>query len=221
MARAVKRTYRRDHRLESGRLQVAATKTLIMQSARRLFSQEGFHSTTIASIALEAGVSEPTVYLHFASKLGILQALADAVALEFGQLELYKRYSKAQDSMDQLRVGLKALRRYMEAAADIERAVRGAGDSKAEAVVVTGFEDAARQRHAARVVASLQRDGKLLPGMSRREAVDVLHLLSSLEVYEILVGGLGWDADAYEGWLVKVASTLLTGTPPEPVLTDR
>lgn len=218
MARSVKRTYSREYRLKAGRMQAGATRATIARAARHLFKRDGYHQTTMGAIAREAGVSEPTVYLHFSSKQGILEALVEATQTEPERVELEERYNTAPEVLDQLKAGFSVLRRYMESAADIERVVRDARQGMSNEVAVTHQEDAARRRHAHRIVSALKRQKKLLAGMSRREAVDTLQFVSSLEVYELLVGQLRWSADAYERWLMMVVATLLTGQPPQPIL---
>jgi AcrR family transcriptional regulator len=220
MRSSVKRTYNREYRLKAGRMQSDATRATIARAARRLFKRDGYHQTTLGAIAREAGVSEPTVYLHFSSKQGILQALVEATQTEPEQVKNEERYTRSSNVLDQLTVGFRLLRRYMESAADIERVVRDARQGASNQVADTHHEDAARRRHAHLIVSALKRERKLLAGMSRREAVDTLQFVSSLEVYELLVGQLRWSADMYERWLVMVVATLLTGQPPHPVLEE-
>lgn len=220
MATSVKRTYNRDYRLKAGRVQAEATRATIARAARHLFKRDGYHQTTVGAIAREAGVSEPTVYLHFSSKQGILQALVETTQTEPETAELEERYTRAREVLDQLKVGFSLLRRYMESAADIERVVRDAQHGTSNEVPETHHEDSARRRHAHRIVSALKREKKLLAGMSRREAIDILQFVSSLEVYELLVGQLRWSADAYERWIVMVVDTLLTGQPPHPIMEE-
>ena len=40
----------------------------LIETAIRLFTEGSYHGTTTAQIALAAGVSEPILYRHFASK---------------------------------------------------------------------------------------------------------------------------------------------------------
>src|ERR1700731_1019098 len=63
------------------RKQAEATRRHILQTAQRLFEQQGYLSTTMAAIADEAGVSAKTVYLAFDSKGGLLRALWHFVLL--------------------------------------------------------------------------------------------------------------------------------------------
>jgi AcrR family transcriptional regulator len=47
---------------------VASTDTAILDAAVGLLSQRGYRGMTVAAVAVAAGVSEPTVYLRYASK---------------------------------------------------------------------------------------------------------------------------------------------------------
>ena len=50
-------------------------KSKILKSALRLFAELGFHGTSTAKIAKEAGVSEGLLFRHFQSKRGLLDAI--------------------------------------------------------------------------------------------------------------------------------------------------
>lgn len=49
----------------------------ILQSARRLFSSEGYENATTSAIARMAGTSESQLIKHFGSKEGLLEAIFD------------------------------------------------------------------------------------------------------------------------------------------------
>jgi AcrR family transcriptional regulator len=58
---------------------VAEVRSKIIESARDLFVERGFHHTSVDDIAAKAGVSRATCYYQFNSKPGILDAvIADA-----------------------------------------------------------------------------------------------------------------------------------------------
>ncbi len=72
-----------------------ARKTVqsILDSARELFLDRGYHSTTVGDITSAAGVSRATFWTYFASKQDVLRALGEnieveglALAREFEQL---------------------------------------------------------------------------------------------------------------------------------------
>jgi AcrR family transcriptional regulator len=49
----------------------------ILRAAREVFDAQGFEKAKISEIAEHAGIAKGTVYLYFASKLAILEALCD------------------------------------------------------------------------------------------------------------------------------------------------
>jgi AcrR family transcriptional regulator len=63
----------------------AATREAILQSARRLFAEQGFDATTTRDIAQDAGIASGTLFNYFATKEAIVacmanEAIADALA---------------------------------------------------------------------------------------------------------------------------------------------
>ncbi|MBR3650318.1 MAG: TetR/AcrR family transcriptional regulator [Victivallales bacterium] len=51
------------------------TRELILQTALRLFSQKGFEAVSVRDIAAELELTAPALYVHFKSKLDILEAI--------------------------------------------------------------------------------------------------------------------------------------------------
>jgi AcrR family transcriptional regulator len=47
-----------------------------VRAAAALWSSEGYHSTTIEQICVEAGIKRPTFYIHFETKDSLLEELA-------------------------------------------------------------------------------------------------------------------------------------------------
>lgn len=56
----------------------------ILQTARRLFAQDGYESTTTSAIARQAGTSESQLIKHFGSKEGLLEAIFEASWQQIG-----------------------------------------------------------------------------------------------------------------------------------------
>jgi AcrR family transcriptional regulator len=63
----------------------AATRTRIVSSALRLFSENGYDRTTMRAIAKEAGVSVGNAYYYFSSKEHLIQGFYDQIAEVHGQ----------------------------------------------------------------------------------------------------------------------------------------
>lgn len=52
-------------------------RAVILQAAKRLFSEQGVEAITMTDIQLAAGVGKATLYRHFPTKIDISQALLD------------------------------------------------------------------------------------------------------------------------------------------------
>lgn len=48
---------------------------LIVESAKRLFAEQGYHNTTVSDIIVDSKIARSTFYAHFESKLDIFQIL--------------------------------------------------------------------------------------------------------------------------------------------------
>ncbi|MER5770591.1 TetR/AcrR family transcriptional regulator [Streptomyces sp. NPDC001985] len=58
------------------------TRTLILETALRLFQEHGYDKTTMRAIAKEAGVSVGNAYYYFSSKEHLIQGFYDRIAAE-------------------------------------------------------------------------------------------------------------------------------------------
>ncbi len=61
------------------RLSAAERRSAIVQAAVRLFAEKGFKGTTTRELALAAGVTEPVLYQHFATKEDLYTAIIESV----------------------------------------------------------------------------------------------------------------------------------------------
>lgn len=59
--------------------QRATTTAAIIEAAARVFERKGFNDATMDEIALEAGVSKPTLYQYAESKQWLLETMCDRV----------------------------------------------------------------------------------------------------------------------------------------------
>lgn len=64
------------------------TRTLILETALRLFEERGYDKTTMRAIAQEAGVSVGNAYYYFASKEHLVQGFYDRLAAEHAEAAL-------------------------------------------------------------------------------------------------------------------------------------
>jgi AcrR family transcriptional regulator len=59
---------------------VQRTRSGILTAARRHLVEAGYHRLSMEDVAADAGVTRVTIYRHFDSKLGLLDAIADDLA---------------------------------------------------------------------------------------------------------------------------------------------
>jgi AcrR family transcriptional regulator len=146
---------------------------------------------SIDQVARDAGVSRATVYLVFESRAGLFDALAVHVYERAGFAAISEAVHDA-DARQHLRgvvaVGCKAY----AAERDILRAMYSTAqlDPDASAGAVARLEEGrlGGQEYLAK---RLQEQGILKPGVTRRDAVDHLYLLSSFDVFDQLYTGRG------------------------------
>jgi AcrR family transcriptional regulator len=96
--------------LRKPRGQGASRRGEILEAAKRLFIEEGFGNATMRRIAGEVGVSPTALYLHFADKEAILQAIADDYFSEL-LVKLQETQGLEGPPLTRLRSGLRA---YLE-----------------------------------------------------------------------------------------------------------
>jgi AcrR family transcriptional regulator len=80
----------------------------LLEAARKLFSQKGFASTTVADIVREAGVAQGTFYLYFESKAAVVQHLLEMFD-QLVQEEAAARVDESQSSGEIIRARVKAV----------------------------------------------------------------------------------------------------------------
>ncbi|MCA9274035.1 MAG: TetR/AcrR family transcriptional regulator [Phycisphaerales bacterium] len=88
---------------QSKRLPAAQRRLQLLQTASKLFSELGYARTTTAQLAQAAGVTEPIIYRHFASKRDLFVALVE----QTGQrtLEIWNEsLARAKNPADRLEI---------------------------------------------------------------------------------------------------------------------
>jgi AcrR family transcriptional regulator len=193
---AVKRTgstYRQE--------QAAATRQRIASAARKLFGERGYGATTLAAIAAEAGVAEPTVYAVFGSKKSLLLALRQQMHAEVELPKLTAEAMAAPDARRKLEGWARLLRRQMERSYDVITAHREA----------TRVDPAASEEHRgvldsrAGVMEELVRElgADIRSELNLTTATDIVWTFSNEEIYRELVQERGWSPDRYETWMAR------------------
>jgi AcrR family transcriptional regulator len=199
-----RRAYRSTLRAE----QAEATRRRIVEAARRLLLERGFAATKLDQVAEEAGVALPTLTGYFPNKPALLEEVLRAVASGADQGgpplgEQFKALLDRADPKELLTAVAAVIRGANERAFELFEIMRKAApaDPKIEERRRHGAES--RRRDQVPIVRHLKRRRALRPGLGERQAVDVLWLYSSADIYRLLVEDSGWSPDRYEKWLAE------------------
>jgi AcrR family transcriptional regulator len=100
------------------RLSAREREAQILQSATRVFARSNYRLTRTADIALEAGISEPTIYKYFPSKKDLFIRILKRIGE--GILEIWSAVAAGEEGDS-----LSALRRMGHVYVEILRTHRG------------------------------------------------------------------------------------------------
>jgi AcrR family transcriptional regulator len=191
--------------------QAQRTRERVVDAARRLWVAHGMGATTIDAIASEAKVSVQTIYGAFASKGGILTALLDQLDAQAGGDTLMSDLRNAPTAAAQVDVIAAFNRRLFEGGVDVIALGIGSKAIDPDVAAWAAEGDRRRREGQRRLVGAWHAAGDLRIGIGASEAADVLHALTSPEVYLLLVGECGWRPLRYQRWLRSTLRTLLLG----------
>ncbi|MBA3822689.1 MAG: TetR/AcrR family transcriptional regulator [Ktedonobacterales bacterium] len=181
--------------------QAQATRTLIIDAARKLFLQQGYVATTIDAIGTEAGVAVSTVYAIFRNKRGILGAIREAWHQTSGQRELFQDAMEASDPCQRLALMAHATRRQWETGAEMTAIYQAAASADPEAADELATALRGRRTGLKRFIDACAPD--LRQDMSAEQLLAILFALTLPQLYEELVQTSGWSPHAYEEWLTE------------------
>lgn len=201
-------TSRRRYTLGKRAVAAQATRDAILDAARTVAAANGFASLTVDAVAAEAGVSRLTVYNHFESKRGLLEALAWALfaSADIGRI----RDARLHPDLDVAVAGfLTENARFFATIGPQGRTVLTAALGDPElATVMNDTYIAGRRAAVAALVERLATAGRLAPGWTPDRAVACLMVLTSFEAYETLTAD-GDRAPAEVGELLAAMSRVL------------
>ncbi|MEP6991038.1 MAG: helix-turn-helix domain-containing protein [bacterium] len=198
----------------SGRLaQAARARACIVDVAEQMFFADGYAATTMVAIAASAGASVETIYKAFGGKAGLVRAIRDRRLAGQGPVHAEVRSNRARRAAG----GARALvaewgRLTAEVAplvAPVLLLVRDAAVADPEMEALRAELDADRLRRMTANARTLRQLGYLRPGVTTREAADVLWTFSSPELYELLVLGRKWPLARYGDFVTGTLTSAL------------
>ena len=96
-----------DENRVSSRLPAARRRRQLLEVARRVFAERGFHDASMNDIAIAAGVTKPVLYQHFASKRELFSELLRDVGRDL-QDTITKAVTAAETPRQMVELGFSA-----------------------------------------------------------------------------------------------------------------
>ncbi len=196
-----RRTYDSSRR----RAQAEETRSVIIRTARDLFVEQGYGSTTVAAIAQAAGVSVETIYASFANKANLLARAWDITVggddedIVFHERPEVMAIRAEPDLAERLRLHAAFSTRTAQRIAPFQLMVQSAAGADPAAAAM--LEEMGRQRLAGMTVmaAEAAETGQL--AVSEDECRDVIWSMTDGMLWHRLVNERGWTSDRFAAWL--------------------
>lgn len=185
-----KRPYSLGKRLE----QSDQKRTKVLMALRKQLEAKGFSSLTLDGLAADSGVTRQTIYNLFSTKIGLLEALFDQIAIE-GGMERMRNVMQAADAASMLAGFVEIFSGFWAKDRLLIRRAHGIAAIDPELGAVVETRNQRRKLAATRVVEMLdQRNGGHAAG--REQRIAVLYSLTSFEFFDALAEGCGSTEEA-------------------------
>jgi AcrR family transcriptional regulator len=209
-----RRTYRSALREEGAR----RTRQAVVAAAAELFTTRGYAATSLADVAMAAGVARPTVFAAFGSKAALLrQVLDEALSGDDAPVPVAERpwfrpVWEAQDAASVLDAYAGVCARIGSRASAAFEAVRRAADSAPEARELWEALQRNRLAGARMVLEHLVGVGSLRAGLHAERAVEILWFYNDPAHHAALVTQQGWSHEEFRAWLAAQMTAALLET---------
>jgi len=166
---------------------------------------------TIEAIARRAEVSAQSVYAIFKSKTGILIELLDESTFGPEYEEAVRKALSADDPETRLRLAAPIARQIHDAQSATFDLLRGAGVVAPELAKLEQQRECLRYERQQRMIVSLRDAGRLRADLDYTTARDIFWMLTSRDIYRMLVRERGWSSQKYQNWLADTLVRSLLG----------
>jgi AcrR family transcriptional regulator len=163
----------------------ARTRGRIVGAVRDLLAEGTFHESTVEEVAAKAGVARATLYQHFGSRLGLVDAICDTLA-ENPALVAVRRAIDLDDVEAALNQTIANAVRFWASEEPILRPLYGIAGADPSAAALVERQTADRRDELERLLRRLKEHGRLAAGLTDRRALALLLVLTSFETFREL-----------------------------------
>lgn len=206
---------KRPYNSKRRRMQANQTRMLIVEAARKLFSERGYTGATIEAIAQEAGVAAETVYAAFGNKREILSKLIDvSIVGDDRPIPLLQRdgplsVHQEKNPHRQIEIFSHDIFEIMNRMAPIFEIMRIAAKTEPEIAEMLQQILNSRYHGMEKFIQYLSANITLQEYLTLAEAAETVWAITSAELYNLLTVDRGWSGEQYEQWLVKTLKKIL------------
>jgi AcrR family transcriptional regulator len=205
----------------SGRREQAnRNRRAVLDSAHRLFLENGFAGTTVPMVANDAGVSVQTVYKVFGNKVGLAKAVFDVAMAgddEPGPMldrSMLRRVRDEPDPRRKFALYGEFLAVVAPRHVPVQLVIREAAGHDPDAQTAWNTLQEERRAGMTNFADALAAAGSLRSDVSAADARDVLWTYNSAEVYQLLVMECRWSPERYGEWVAAALTAALLPAPP-------
>lgn len=161
------------------------TRGRITTAVRRLLAEGAFHESTMEQVAERAGVSRATLYLHFRSRVELVDAMCETFDQNPALLRL-RATVEGTDPDAALAGTIADSMGFWSSEDSVLRHLYGVASIDPAARDLIDRQRSDRRGELERLVRNLARAGRLRDGTSERRALTLLLVLTSYETYREL-----------------------------------
>lgn len=156
-----------------------------MDTVRDLLERGEFHRSSVEEIAELAGVSRATLYQHFGSRLGLVDAICQSFA-DNPSMSGIKESRELEDPGEAVAEMVRQAMRFWASEEALHRNLYGLATIDDAAGDFVRRQTSDRRSDVEQVLGRLREAGRLRGEISEKEALALLLLLTSFETYEEL-----------------------------------
>jgi AcrR family transcriptional regulator len=200
----------RRYNLELRSARALDTRERILAAANELFTRHGIDKVTVDALSAAAGVSSPTVYGLFGSKVGILKALVEGAFFGEGYKIAIERTKGTTDPIELLRITASISRTIFDTEREEIGLMRGASAFSPELKKVEAEFEQIRYQLQEQRAKLLTKTFPRARALGLVKVRDIMWMYTGRDIYRMLVLERGWSSDEYEDWLANTLISSLT-----------
>ncbi|WP_165978395.1 TetR/AcrR family transcriptional regulator [Actinomadura darangshiensis] len=188
---------------------VRRTRSSILTAARRHLVESGYHRLSLEDVAADAGVTRVTIYRHFDSKLGLLDAIGEDLAQQAGLVARMDDAAGLADPVAAFTAMVRELCRFWDTDPEVFRRLISLSAVDPEAQQVIAGREHWRYQQIGTFVQRLAHAGRLLAPFNVREAAAVIGTVTSFPACDEVATRLRTDLTELDEILLRLLTSVV------------